>query len=75
LIYATQAEIERALPSDELTEICKKQNLKTVAYKNTKSALDAASKNLKADEAILVCGSFFLMEDAYAWLSDEQSIK
>jgi len=30
---------------------------------------------LKADEAILVCGSFFLMEDAYAWLSDEQSIK
>lgn len=75
LIYATQAEIERALPSDELTEICKKQNLKTVAYKNTKSALDAASKNLKADEAILVCGSFFLMQDAYAWLSDEQSIK
>lgn len=61
--YFTQAHIPRAMPADELTEICTRLGLKGHTYNHVNEALLAARQQAHKNDLILVCGSIFLVAE------------
>ena len=61
--YFTQSNTERALNAYTLQRYAKKYHLMGDAYNNTRDALHMAYKKSKASDLILICGSFFLLND------------
>lgn len=64
IYYVTNANIPRALPADELLEIALEAGLKATAFPTVAEALNAATKNLGPDDALLITGSFFIVGEA-----------
>ena len=61
LYFFTRAQIERALPEDELAATGSRQGLKGSAYPEVNSAIRAALAQAHKDDTILVCGSVFVV--------------
>lgn len=59
--YFTQAQIERALPANELQTLAAKHQLIGNHFKNVNIAIDAAKNIASNNDLILVCGSVFLV--------------
>jgi dihydrofolate synthase/folylpolyglutamate synthase len=64
IYYFSNANIARALPSNELKEIANAVGLKGEAYKTVESAIDAAKKATKINDFMLVFGSNFVVGEA-----------
>lgn len=62
--YFTNAQIERALPADELKAAAAHAGLEGAAYNNVTAATEAARKAMEPDDALLITGSFFIVGDA-----------
>jgi len=61
--YFCEANIPRALPVKELSEIAKNQGLTGVAYNSVNEALLAAKKSAKKEDLIFVGGSTFVVAE------------
>ncbi|MCL2245960.1 MAG: Mur ligase family protein, partial [Lentimicrobiaceae bacterium] len=59
--YACQAQIERALPAEELHNKLSSVNLKVIKIHNVLKAYEEALKNAKKDDVIFIGGSFFVV--------------
>ncbi|MCU0321892.1 MAG: bifunctional folylpolyglutamate synthase/dihydrofolate synthase [Chitinophagaceae bacterium] len=59
--YFTQAQIERALPANELQALAAKHQLAGNHFKNVNMAIEAAKNTATYKDLILVCGSVFLV--------------
>lgn len=59
--YFTQAQIERALPANELQALAAKHQLAGKHYSNVNMAIEAAKNTATNKDLILVCGSVFLV--------------
>ena len=59
--YFTNANIDRALPANDLKEKAHVAGLKGEAYKTVESAVDAAKKLAKTNDFILIFGSNFVV--------------
>ena len=61
IYYFTKAQIQRALPEDELAEKAKAYNLKGEKYAEVNEALKSAMAKASKEDLIVVCGSVFLV--------------
>jgi dihydrofolate synthase/folylpolyglutamate synthase len=61
--YFTNAQIERALPSEALQEKANDVGLIGYAYSNVNEAWDAAKNNSADNDVIMICGSFFIIAE------------
>jgi dihydrofolate synthase/folylpolyglutamate synthase len=59
--YFTKAQIPRALPEHELAIKAEKAGLKGTTWEEVNEAIHAAMANAHKDDAIIVCGSVFLV--------------
>lgn len=59
--YFTQAQIERALPANEMQQLAANFNLVGNSFATVNIAIQEAQKNATKDDLILVCGSVFLV--------------
>ena len=57
----TQAQIERALPANEMQQLAANFNLVGNSFATVNIAIQEAQKNATKDDLILVCGSVFLV--------------
>src|SRR5690606_23925983 len=62
--YFCNADFERALPAEELTEQANLNKLSGKAYSNVAAALRAAKENAKEDDLIFIGGSTFIVSEA-----------
>ncbi len=61
IYYFTQAQIPRALPSEEMKNIATSFGLKGEAFANVNQALNKAKNTAHKDDLIIICGSVFLV--------------
>ncbi len=61
--YFTKADINRAIPSEELQHIAKKFNLKGKAFPTVKSAYEAAMKAASKSDLVFIGGSTFVVAE------------
>ncbi|NOT37640.1 MAG: bifunctional folylpolyglutamate synthase/dihydrofolate synthase [Saprospiraceae bacterium] len=61
--YFTQANIPRALGSDELANQASEFKLMGTSYKTVKSAYSNAQRNSTKDDLVIVCGSIFVVAE------------
>lgn len=61
--YFTNAHIPRALPKEILLEWANKKNLKGNIFDDVNKAIEQAKKNATNKDAIVVCGSFFILSE------------
>ena len=59
--FFTRAQIERALPEQELAEAGRRHGLKGSAYPNVNAAIRAALAQAHKNDTVLVCGSVFVV--------------
>jgi dihydrofolate synthase/folylpolyglutamate synthase len=64
--YFCNAQIERALPANELKEKATIAGLSGNAYNTVAEAVNAAQAAMTANDALLITGSFFIVGDALA---------
>jgi dihydrofolate synthase / folylpolyglutamate synthase len=64
--YFCNANIERALPANDLMEIASAIGLHGNAYPSVTDAVTAAKAAMSHDDALLITGSFFIVGDALA---------
>jgi len=62
--YFCQANMPRALPSNELKAIAEKQGLTGNVYASVTDALTDAKAKMQDDDALLITGSFFIAAEA-----------
>jgi dihydrofolate synthase/folylpolyglutamate synthase len=70
--YFCQADIPRALPWNMLTEMAIDFGLNGTGFPSVYKALDAAISAANKDDLILICGSFFIMEDVYSYFEKKK---
>ena len=61
MYYFTKAQIQRALPEDELAEKARVHNLQGEKYTGVNEALKAAVAKASKEDLIVVCGSVFVV--------------
>ena len=61
--YFTKAQIERALPEQELANAGSRHNLKGPCFPDVNTALRAALTHASREDTILICGSVFLVAE------------
>ena len=61
--YFCQAKIPRALSASNLSKEANKVGLSGKAYKSVNTALAAAKRRAKVDNAVIVCGSIFVVAE------------
>jgi dihydrofolate synthase / folylpolyglutamate synthase len=61
--YFTQAQIPRALNVQELNNLAQEKELLGEKYNNVNLALEAAKANAKAEDVVIICGSFFIIAE------------
>ena len=66
--YFCNAHIPRALPADELQCMAANNGIIGAAYPTVEAAMMAANSNMKAGDALLVTGSFFIVGEAIAFM-------
>ena len=62
--YYCNANIIRAMPSNDLEELAKNAGLTGVAYSSVEEAVSAATGEMGVDDALLITGSFFIVGEA-----------
>ncbi|HQE13186.1 MAG TPA: bifunctional folylpolyglutamate synthase/dihydrofolate synthase, partial [Flavipsychrobacter sp.] len=62
--YFCQANIPRALPSHELFQLASTLGFNGVAFSSVATAVAAAQSAMKHDDALLITGSFFIVNEA-----------
>jgi len=62
--YFTNAQIQRALPADELKRSANETGLNGNAYTDVQLAISAAKENMDKDDVLLITGSFFIVGEA-----------
>ena len=62
--YFCNANIQRALPADELKEMAGNYGLQGQAYLTVTEAVSAAKENMKITDGLLITGSFFIVGEA-----------
>ncbi|MCL2712759.1 MAG: bifunctional folylpolyglutamate synthase/dihydrofolate synthase, partial [Methanomassiliicoccaceae archaeon] len=67
-VIVTEPNSERALPSEELTEIMKRYSDKVFTEKNLEKAIDSAKGKRISDETILITGSLHMAGEAISYL-------
>lgn len=68
--YCCAAQIPRALDSTELSILAQEAQLNAQAFPSVADATKAAKKNLKENDALLICGSFFILAEAVHFLEN-----
>lgn len=63
------AQLPRALPAKQLKEMAEAAGLKGAAYETVAEALAIIKQELKADDALLITGSFFVVGEAIEYLN------
>jgi dihydrofolate synthase/folylpolyglutamate synthase len=71
IYYFTNAQIERALPANELLSAAYDAGLTGTAYSNAMEAYNAAIAAMTADDILLITGSFFIAGEILAALQQE----
>ncbi|MDP3442922.1 MAG: bifunctional folylpolyglutamate synthase/dihydrofolate synthase, partial [Ignavibacteria bacterium] len=66
LYYFTNADVKRALPSNELQQMATKYGLRGNAYSTVTLAIRDAKANASEDDLILITGSNFVVGEALA---------
>jgi dihydrofolate synthase / folylpolyglutamate synthase len=61
--YFTQAQIPRALNVQELNNLAQEKGLLGERHDNVNQALAAAKANAKAEDVVIICGSFFIIAE------------
>jgi len=61
--YFTNAHIPRALPAANLKAIALRKNIKGACFDNVNDAITAAKENAHKDDAVIICGSFFIIAE------------
>jgi dihydrofolate synthase / folylpolyglutamate synthase len=61
--YFTQAQIPRALNVQELNNLAQEKGLLGEMHENVNRALAAAKANAKAEDVVVICGSFFIIAE------------
>jgi dihydrofolate synthase/folylpolyglutamate synthase len=61
--YFTNAHIPRALPKETLLEWANKKNVNGIVFDDVNKAIEQAKENARAEDAIVVCGSFFILSE------------
>jgi dihydrofolate synthase/folylpolyglutamate synthase len=61
--YFSNAHIPRALPHHELLELALNAGLSGKSFDDVNDALASATQSAKEDDAIVVCGSFFILSE------------
>lgn len=70
--YATApADYPRALPPKKITTLAKEYCNSCFAYESVDAAISAALKDI-GDDCLLICGSFYIMEQAMSALKNQQ---
>ena len=64
IYYCTNAAIPRALPAAELNDLAITAGLQSKSFETVAGAVAAAVKNMGADDALLITGSFFIVGEA-----------
>jgi len=68
--YFCKANLPRALNPEILLETALKLGLKGTAHNSVSMALNAALKDAREDDLILICGSIFVLGEVYDFFSD-----
>lgn len=68
--YITQANVPRAMPIETLSEIFTAATLDYEQYSTVALAVAAAMSQRKAEDNIVIIGSFFVVGEAYAYLEN-----
>lgn len=61
--YFTNAHLERALPHRELKDKAAAAGLQGESFDDINEALAAARRNSRPEDVIMICGSFFILQD------------
>ena len=61
--YFTQAQLPRAMPSEELAYLASKKGIIGSTHAHVNDAINEAKQNATAKDLILVCGSIFLVAE------------
>jgi dihydrofolate synthase / folylpolyglutamate synthase len=70
--YFCQADIPRAMPWQLLTSSAQELGLNGTGYPSVYKALDVARSKATTDDVLLICGSFFIMEDVYSYFEKKK---
>lgn len=71
--FFTQANIPRALGFEELRTLARGYGLEGLASENVTLALEKAFQQSSSQDMIVVCGSFFIMDEAYDFMKKKSS--
>jgi dihydrofolate synthase/folylpolyglutamate synthase len=73
--YFTNANIPRALPAVELSTLAASEGLTGTSHPSTALAIEAAKQAMQPNDALLICGSFFIVGEALEALHLNQPSK
>lgn len=71
LIYTCQAQIPRAMPVAELSEIFKEKGYQVYTGSSVEETLEKIITQLEPDDALLITGSFFVVGEALAYVDEK----
>ncbi|MEP7164769.1 MAG: folylpolyglutamate synthase/dihydrofolate synthase family protein [Ferruginibacter sp.] len=63
--YFTNAHIPRALPYEQLKQVAELNHLHGEGFDHVNAAIEKAKLNMKEQDVIMVCGSFFIIAEVY----------
>ena len=72
VLVLTQAEYERAAPTEALSAIARQHGIEPVVRKNVHEAIEWALHEASADDMVLVTGSLYVIGEAKAWLEKKR---
>lgn len=72
IYYFCNANIERALPVNELYNLAMSMELNGTVYPSVANAVNAAKEALNNEDALLITGSFFVVGEAMEFLTESE---
>ena len=73
IYYFTKASVKRALDEHDLQELAREEGLEGTAWENVACAWKAARQNSKAEDAIFIGGSTFVVADFLTMLEQKEA--
>lgn len=72
LLVLTQAEYERAAPTEALSVVARRHGVEPVVRKNVHEAIEWALHEASTEDMVLVTGSLYVIGEAKAWLEKKR---
>lgn len=73
ITYAVSPKTKRSLSSNYIRQICLSNNIKSFDCGTVKNGIEIALKNIEKDEYLLICGSFYVIEEAMKYFKTKYS--